>query len=216
MFDETINFDEIKIVNGFAHKKLYMSNNRVKSLKVSVGMTGIGSGGDIEESEFTLEDKIEDYQSMMFDKQQCGNIVVFEINDIYKGQKYDDTCISEIMFCNNGNPVYLENIEEIKKARNAVLYVMSSEDINYVGYALPSFQNGTVKSFIGLRDGCLFLKRVDSDEGYCLCFEDGVSFSGMIKCIFYSASRMLEIMNRGERCPWWKNELDNLGVNMNL
>lgn len=214
VFDKAIEFDEIQIINGFAYKNLYMHNNRVKSLKVSVLLAGAGSGGEITQEDFTLNDNMSEYyQSMNYRNMQRGNVVVFEITDIYKGQKYDDTCISEIRFYKNGRELDLVNINKIKKARNAVLNEMSWDEIKSTNRKFYSLQKGSVKSSVGPIDGVLFLKSVDYNDGYYLWFDKG-EFSHMLKCKFYSAPAMSVMLREGEM-NWCKTDLEKLGISVN-
>jgi len=77
----------VSIVNGSTRsEESYKSNARVAKLKISTN--------DGKETIIDLEDGIMDFQTR--DVDLTGNNVKFEISDVYKGEKYSDTCISEI------------------------------------------------------------------------------------------------------------------------
>ena len=98
-FKNPVYIDEIRIMNGFGKNDTYFkNNNRVKKLLVN-----IPPNRGAEMTLLTLEDKRE-FQSFKFDKSYLVSILDIR-NDgkdesIYKGDKYDDTCITEIEFYN--------------------------------------------------------------------------------------------------------------------
>ncbi len=77
----------VSIVNGSTRsEESYKNNARVAKLKISTN--------DGKEAIIDLEDGVMDYQTR--DVDLTGNSVKFEISDVYKGDKFSDTCISEI------------------------------------------------------------------------------------------------------------------------
>ncbi len=83
---------KIKVVNGYVKSETaYQNNSRVKQLKVYLNDKAFAI--------FNLEDKIA-CQSFNFEPigEKTDWILKFEILDVYKGDKYDDTAISEIYF----------------------------------------------------------------------------------------------------------------------
>ena len=78
--------DKLAIINGYAqNNSLYKSNNRIKTFKNLSG-----------HYRSELEDDCLDYQYVPWE----GNAVIS--TDIYKGERYNDTCIAELNFlCNN-------------------------------------------------------------------------------------------------------------------
>jgi hypothetical protein len=88
-FGSTINVYRILIINGLAaSKELYFANNRVKKLEVEFS--------EGEKRVIELRDGVLDYQSFVFHiKAKWAKLTILEV---YKGTKYDDTCISEIDF----------------------------------------------------------------------------------------------------------------------
>ncbi len=77
----------VSIVNGSTRsEESYKNNARVAKLKISTN--------DGKEAIIDLEDGVMDYQTR--DVDLTGNSVKFEISDVYNGDKFSDTCISEI------------------------------------------------------------------------------------------------------------------------
>ena len=78
--------DKIAIINGYAqNNSLYKSNNRIKTVTDNSGS-----------SAFELKDDRLDYQYVPWEE----NAVIS--TDIYKGERYNDTCIAELNFlCGN-------------------------------------------------------------------------------------------------------------------
>lgn len=70
----------MKIINGYANKKYYYDNNRIKEV-VSDGEKTV------------LADRVLDYQ--YYDTQGYWALYV---KDIYRGEKYNDTCLAELNF----------------------------------------------------------------------------------------------------------------------
>jgi len=84
-----MNVYRIEIINGLAaNKKLYFANNRIKKMQVEF------SGG--EKRIINLKDGCLDYQVFTFNIKAYW--VQLKILEIYRGNKYNDTCISEIDF----------------------------------------------------------------------------------------------------------------------
>lgn len=85
--DKSIMITKIKIINGYAqNEKLYLNNNRVKSISNNKNGKNI-----------ILKDNILDYQIIDYNS---FNVYVTEL---YNGNKYSDTCIAEfdVMTTNN-------------------------------------------------------------------------------------------------------------------
>ena len=78
--------DKIAIINGYAqNNSLYKSNNRIKTIT-----------DNLYSSAFELKDDCLDYQYLPWRKGY------FVSTDIYKGERYNDTCIAELNFlCGN-------------------------------------------------------------------------------------------------------------------
>lgn len=92
--------ERIGIVNGFAaNRDLFSANNRVKKLKVGYSTCKPCSDelGPVEAEPlvFDLEDSME-MQFLRFAKPLPVSNLTVEILEVFKGAKYDDTCISEL------------------------------------------------------------------------------------------------------------------------
>ncbi len=89
-------YEEICIVNGYAYNETtWMENNRVKKMKLYFGDTYVGS--------FTLQDTMKPQYidiSALKMKVVTDTEAKFrlEIEEVYEGLKYDDTCITGIIF----------------------------------------------------------------------------------------------------------------------
>lgn len=91
-YDTIFRFHGILVSNGFVdfnRPHLFSSNNRVKRIKVTFGNTGTFE-------EFDLEDS-PNFQKLSFEGGQNVKFITIEILDIYKGSRYDDTCINKII-----------------------------------------------------------------------------------------------------------------------
>ncbi len=80
----------IRILNGYCKTpSLYSKNNRVKTIGIV-----FSDGTSIER---TLSDEFSKYNIIALNEPVICNEICFEIQDVYKGTHYDDTCISEIV-----------------------------------------------------------------------------------------------------------------------
>lgn len=102
----------LKIANGYQEKESsYSENNRVKSAKVLLITESMISTSSIDEIAEQIDDlltndmisweivELQDkigYQEIKLSNRGLCKYLVFQIVDIYKGTKYNDTCISEI------------------------------------------------------------------------------------------------------------------------
>ena len=104
----------IEIINGYAKSyNSFIENNRVSIIKVTVINKFYHEEYEViqdfyngkyktkEEYIFALNDTPY-IQYLEFDSPIQATEVIFEIIEVYKGTKYDDTAISEIHFCENG------------------------------------------------------------------------------------------------------------------
>jgi hypothetical protein len=89
-FDTPKKIKAIKILAGYAKTEtVYFNNNRVKEMKV------IFSDGEAQTANLTDS---KDFQRIVIDRDRPTQFVKLEIRDVYRGRKFDDTCISEIDF----------------------------------------------------------------------------------------------------------------------
>jgi hypothetical protein len=90
--------NKIGIINGLAYDSNYFySNNRVKKIKLIYTEDKPQSERTSSQKEYILEDKME-MQYIEFPPSTFMSQVQIIIEEVYKGSKYDDTCISEIQF----------------------------------------------------------------------------------------------------------------------
>lgn len=101
--------DEIQILNGFVdflRKNLYTDNSRVKTLLI-----------ESQKPKFAMEYELEDIVRYNVIKlPEKTDKIRMTIKDVYKGDKYDDTCISSILVTNPNIPTYEEMKEKILEA----------------------------------------------------------------------------------------------------
>lgn len=108
---EPVSFDEIQIVNGFVSgKDYYTKNNRVKEIQI----TQVAKK-HFQQKTYTLEDNKPDWQSIKFEQMQTAQTITFKIVSVYKGTKYDDTCIDDVRLLYKGKVIPWENVAEIAK-----------------------------------------------------------------------------------------------------
>jgi ankyrin repeat protein len=88
-FKRTMEIDFVNIKNGFGDSEYFKANNRVKELRVSDGR---GNSEIIE-----LEDT-DVFQKIRFENVYKTDYLEFEILEVYRGSRWDDTCIDEISF----------------------------------------------------------------------------------------------------------------------
>jgi hypothetical protein len=97
-FAQPVTADMIKIMNGYFDPRWFAANNRVKSLGVYLDdfITTVPLADGMTEKEIPLG------QPRTFGR------AVFTIEDVYKGQQFDDTCIAEIRFFRNGKEIMIK------------------------------------------------------------------------------------------------------------
>ena len=101
--------DEMQILNGFVdftRMDLYEKNSRVKTVLI-----------ESENPKFAQEYELDDIVRYTVIKLPAKTDKIrMTIKDVYKGSKYDDTCISSILVTNPNLPSYEEMEEKILKA----------------------------------------------------------------------------------------------------
>jgi len=79
----------IRLINGYAKsKEIYAANNRVKKAEVILH--------DGTSFVFDLKDNTMGFQTLDFCREVTTKSITIKILDVYKGNKYNDTCISEV------------------------------------------------------------------------------------------------------------------------
>ena len=99
-FDKNYSIDEIKIKAGYFDKKYYSQNHRIKKITLIFNEGKFDSRLPVEKYSFVLEDEMKE-QSLKFPKIECNEIWI-RVDEIYKSEKYNDVCISELSFFNEG------------------------------------------------------------------------------------------------------------------
>lgn len=112
-FAEPVSFDEIQIVNGFVTKDYYLKNNRVKTIR----LTQVAKE-HFQQKDYTLQDNVQDWQSIKFDLLQTAQTLTIEIREVYKGSKYDDTCLDDIRLLHKGKVIPFENVANLKAVQS--------------------------------------------------------------------------------------------------
>ncbi len=99
-FDKKILFNKLIFMNGFYHEKWFSLNNRIKTLKIY-----------LENKMFTitLKDMMK-AQFISLKNPAYTKKIKIEIASIYKGTKYQDTCLSLVRFFYNDNEVQITSI----------------------------------------------------------------------------------------------------------
>ena len=101
--------DELQILNGFVdffRTNLYTDNSRVKTILI-----------ESQNPKFAIEYELEDIVRYNVIKlPEKTDKIRMTIKDVYKGDKYDDTCISSILVTNPNIPTYEEMKEKILEA----------------------------------------------------------------------------------------------------
>ncbi|MBN1617533.1 MAG: nicotine adenine dinucleotide glycohydrolase [Spirochaetales bacterium] len=127
-FEHAVSFDEIQIVNGFVSgNDYYGKNNRVKGLRITQV-----AGKHFQQKDYTLSDKKPNWQSIQFELLQTAQILTLKITDVYKGSKYDDTCLCDIRLMYKGKPIPFKNVAQIKKVQEEnSRYALNNSTTNF-------------------------------------------------------------------------------------
>ena len=169
-FSEPVSFDEIQLVNGFASKDYYKKNNRVKSIV----LTQVAKL-HFQQKEYTLLDDKPTWQSINFALPQTAQTITIKITDVYRGSKYDDTCLCDIRLLYKGKVIPFTGVKELKKVQeeNSKLMLKSNKaDFETQFFAL--FYGGTrmyLKSQIDdsaiviTRNGSSYIENVEEAAG---------------------------------------------------
>ncbi len=164
-FAEPVSFDEIQIVNGFASKDYYEKNNRIKSITLTqtASKTEL-KDWDSEKSQFNvetknhfqqkvyyLEDGIPDWQPIKFELPQTAQTITIKIDDIYKGEKYDDTCLDDIRLLYKGRVIPFTNVPELKSLQeeNSKLMLKEKSGESFKKQFFDLFRGGSSIYLVG-------------------------------------------------------------------
>ncbi len=95
-FDKKRTISAFSIINGYGgNDSLYIQNNRIRNIRISM---------ENKTREFSLEEK-PDSQVVNIDADNMKNLI-FEVIDVYKGTKWNDTCLAEINFYSDNNWIF--------------------------------------------------------------------------------------------------------------
>ena len=149
-FTEPVSFDEIQLVNGFASKDYYKKNNRVKSI-VLTQVAGL----HFQQKEYALKDDTQDWQSINFALPQTAQTITIKITEVYRGSKYDDTCLCDIRLLYKGKVIPFTGVAELKKVQeeNSKLMLKSNK---------ADFEKQFFALFYG--NNCMYLKSQIDDS----------------------------------------------------
>ena len=164
-FSEPVSFDEIQMVNGFASRDYYQKNNRVKSILLTQtappkrgyvvsernGETIVEVKNHFQQKEYTLADGKPEWQSI-----HSAKTLTIKITGVYRGDKYDDTCLADIRLLYKGSVIPFKNVENLKKIQEA----------NSRKMILQSDGSEFKKEFFALFEGEDNLYLRESDGGY--------------------------------------------------
>jgi hypothetical protein len=106
-FDETVTLDTIKIMPGYFDQQWYYANNRVKKLTIIFHNLDMTVDRVIYTVQIHFSDEMKE-QEIRLEREINCKYIEFRIDDVYKGNKYDDTCISEIKFYHNEKQILLD------------------------------------------------------------------------------------------------------------
>lgn len=97
-FSKPLVFDQIQIVNGLGfNSTLYYANNRVKLLEIFATYDKL-----YQKRTVLLKDHMQGWQRVRYKLPQAATSVTFTIRSVYRGNSYNDTCISDIRFLYKG------------------------------------------------------------------------------------------------------------------
>ncbi|HUS85439.1 MAG TPA: hypothetical protein VMX56_09855 [Anaerolineales bacterium] len=113
------------VKNGFGAQKWYSANNRVKEMSIE--------NTDGRKVEFQLADDSEP-QKITLQEPIEGARFIIRILSVYKGEKFDDTCLTEIAF----KPIDLPNQQDKKEIEAPI-------ELSDAGYNLTLLSGGELK-----------------------------------------------------------------------
>lgn len=165
---QAVSFDEIQIVNGFATKDYYKKNNRVKTIL----LTQVADK-HYQQKEYTLQDNKADWQSIKFSLPQTAQTITIKITSVYKGSKYDDTCISDFRLLYKGKVIPFKNVSKIKAVQEEnSKYLLTSSAKTFEQDFMALFDKYGKKDnynrlyfYLAAEDGSFFeVKKLSQDE----------------------------------------------------
>ena len=184
-FSEPVSFDEFQIVNGFASKDYYKKNNRVKSIV----LTQVAKE-HFQQKEYNLEDDKPDWQSIKFALPQTAQTITIKITGVYKGTKYDDTCLDDIRLLYKGKVIPFTRVAELKKVQeenSKIMLKSSAADFKKQFYAL--FDGGN-KIFLKAKKGNQNIVVAKNEE------ENSIAYVEESSAVFIKNGTKSDIINQ--------------------
>ena len=99
-FDKEYEFDEIDISAGYFDSKWYLKNYRIKEIDFIFNYEAT-AGSDESEESFILKDEMVS-QKLKFSEKRKAKDIRIRARSYYPSSAYNDVCISEMSFSNNG------------------------------------------------------------------------------------------------------------------
>jgi hypothetical protein len=172
---ESAKIDSIVLEHGYFDSKYFDANNRLKTIQVIKKL----DGKSISEENFTLQDKMESQKLTLKSDAEC-NVIEIILLDIYKGNKWDDTVVSEISFYNKGKKLSVGFVQDsnslYKEYYHSFRYIPSTHFVNAFPIIEEHFQYGKAGSETYYYYEDVYLKRYvagiheDMDETYSLVY----------------------------------------------
>ena len=173
--EESVKIDSIVLEHGYFDSKYFDANNRLKTIQVIKKL----DGKSISEENFTLQDKMESQKLTLKSDAEC-NVIEIILLDIYKGNKWDDTVVSEISFYNKGKKLSVGFVQDsnslYKEYYHSFRYIPSTHFVNAFPIIEEHFQYGKAGSETYYYYEDVYFKRYvagiheDMDETYSLVY----------------------------------------------
>jgi len=192
-------------VKGFTGPNdLYNNNDRVKAVQIS----HIAGKNHFQSAEYPLEDQVPGFQSIHFAQTQLASTLIFTIKDVYRGNKYDDVCISDIRLLFQGQVIPYGNAAELLAAQTkqsqSLLGKSTSQDVLANDLAVPLvsqdhrayFLAGDGRAYSGTYDPKANVFTVDESMSYRL---DGTRLILKQKVGYVVSQRSLGIVPDGSK-----------------
>lgn len=127
--EESVKIDSIVLEHGYFDSKYFDANNRLKTIQVIKKL----NGESVSKEKFTLQDKMEPQKLTLKSEAECNEVELILL-DIYKGNKWDDTVVSEISFYNKGKKLSVGFVQDsnslYKEYYHSLRYIPSTHFVN--------------------------------------------------------------------------------------
>lgn len=200
-FMEPVSFDEIQLVNGFVSKDYYLKNNRVKTIKI----TQVAKE-HFQQKEYTLKDNVQTWQSIKFDLTQTAQTITLEIRDVYKGSKYDDTCLDDMRLLYKGKIIPFENVGIIKAAQeenSKQMLKSNAVDFKKKLFALAKDVPIRLNSY---SQKSIFLKADKGNSSKFIAFSDDGKITSIDDCTILTKTEFMKEKNPDSEFSYYWRE----------